>query len=119
MSIDVQCRCGKTLKVPDAMAGKRGRCKACGATLIVPDAMIDDDAAAFEAFVAVLGIVIAVTMAGEHETSSAGAVGASFVAYAAVGAFAGCLGSITLAALIYMLVDIGRSLRGINQRGGG
>lgn len=38
MPISVQCdQCGKTLKVPDTAAGKRGKCP-CGAVLVIPAA---------------------------------------------------------------------------------
>jgi hypothetical protein len=70
-------------------------------------------AAALQAFAAVLAIVIAV-MVAQDSTTTADA-GATVSATTAGIAFAGCLGSLTLAALIRMLVDIGRSLRGINQ----
>jgi len=39
MPISVQCtQCGKTLKVPDTMAGKRGKCPGCGAVIAIPGA---------------------------------------------------------------------------------
>jgi RsiW-degrading membrane proteinase PrsW (M82 family) len=37
MAILVTCACGKTLRVPDALAGKRGRCPACKTLLTIPD----------------------------------------------------------------------------------
>jgi RsiW-degrading membrane proteinase PrsW (M82 family) len=36
MSIEVTCNCGKSLKAPDAAAGKKGRCPGCGAVLAIP-----------------------------------------------------------------------------------
>jgi hypothetical protein len=38
MSIEVSCSCGKSLKAPDAAAGKKGRCPGCGAVLAIPPA---------------------------------------------------------------------------------
>ncbi|MBI4230942.1 MAG: hypothetical protein HY608_08925 [Planctomycetes bacterium] len=35
MPIAVACACGKRLQVPDAMAGKRGKCPACGGVIEV------------------------------------------------------------------------------------
>lgn len=34
--INVPCRCGRVLMLPDDYAGKTGRCKACGERLLVP-----------------------------------------------------------------------------------
>ncbi len=73
-------------------------------------------AAGLQALAAIFAIIVAVMFAGETtDTATTGSFGAAYVAGIA---FAGCLGSITLAALIKMLVDIGRSLRGIYQRDG-
>jgi protease PrsW len=36
MSIEVVCPCGKSLKAPDAAAGKQGRCPGCGSVLKIP-----------------------------------------------------------------------------------
>ncbi len=37
MPIDVQCqKCGKSYRVQDSMAGKKGKCKECGGVLEVP-----------------------------------------------------------------------------------
>lgn len=36
MSIDLTCGCGKRLKVPDKLAGKRGKCPACGGVIEIP-----------------------------------------------------------------------------------
>ncbi len=36
MPIRVKCRCGKTLKTPNGLAGKRVNCPACGASVDVP-----------------------------------------------------------------------------------
>jgi len=38
MPIRVTCQCGASLSVPDAMAGKSGKCPKCGAALKVPQA---------------------------------------------------------------------------------
>jgi hypothetical protein len=38
MSIVVSCSCGKRFKVPDELAGKRGKCQACGQVVAVPKA---------------------------------------------------------------------------------
>ncbi len=41
MPQDVTCPgCGKKLKVPDSLAGKKGRCPACGAVLDIPGAAV-------------------------------------------------------------------------------
>lgn len=45
MAITFPCGCGKTLRVADALAGRRVRCPACKAELAVPAI---DDAAGFE-----------------------------------------------------------------------
>lgn len=37
MSIPVTCRCGKSFRVKDEHAGKKGKCPACGDLLLVPD----------------------------------------------------------------------------------
>lgn len=37
MSIPVTCRCGKSFRVKNEYAGKKGKCPACGVTLVVPD----------------------------------------------------------------------------------
>lgn len=37
MSIQVHCRCGKKITVPDRLAGRSGTCKSCGAKLLVPE----------------------------------------------------------------------------------
>lgn len=37
MSIDVTCACGKTTRVQDSDAGRKGKCRACGASVQVPD----------------------------------------------------------------------------------
>ncbi len=40
MTISVDCPdCGKNFKVPDSLAGKKGRCKACGGAFTVPSTM--------------------------------------------------------------------------------
>lgn len=39
MTIAVDCDCGKSLKVSDALAGKKVKCSACGTTLTVPAAL--------------------------------------------------------------------------------
>ncbi len=36
MPIHVECDCGKSLNVPDKLAGKKGKCPACGAVLNIP-----------------------------------------------------------------------------------
>jgi hypothetical protein len=36
MPITLNCPCGKTLRVPDASAGKRARCPACQAVIDIP-----------------------------------------------------------------------------------
>ncbi len=36
MPIRVECDCGKSLNVPDKLAGKKGKCPACGAVLNIP-----------------------------------------------------------------------------------
>lgn len=36
MSIPITCGCGRSYKVADAMAGRRGRCPYCKATIVVP-----------------------------------------------------------------------------------
>ncbi len=42
MSISVKCSdCGKALKAPDALAGKKAKCPDCGATVPIPKAVID------------------------------------------------------------------------------
>lgn len=38
MPITLNCPCGKTLRVPDASAGKRARCPACQAVVTIPTA---------------------------------------------------------------------------------
>lgn len=38
MPIRVQCRCGQTLSVPDAMAGKSGKCPKCAEIIRIPAA---------------------------------------------------------------------------------
>ncbi len=54
MPISVKCTdCGKALKAPDALAGKKAKCPDCGATVPIPKATIDaeeihDDAASFD-----------------------------------------------------------------------
>src|SRR5687767_3644677 len=35
MPLSVRCSCGKSLNVPDHLAGKRGKCPACGAAVEV------------------------------------------------------------------------------------
>lgn len=37
MAISFHCKCGRRLKVADAMAGRAGRCPSCGVGLTVPD----------------------------------------------------------------------------------
>ena len=37
MPITFNCACGKTLRVPDASAGKRAKCPACAAVIPVPE----------------------------------------------------------------------------------
>ena len=37
MPITFACACGKTLRVPDASAGKRAKCPACAAVMPVPE----------------------------------------------------------------------------------
>lgn len=51
--IEVTCRCGRVLKVPDSAIGKQGRCKGCGQTIDIiaiptdgPDAMTGDQLSA-------------------------------------------------------------------------
>ena len=40
MTIAVGCPdCGKMFKVPDSLAGKKGRCKSCGGSFQVPATM--------------------------------------------------------------------------------
>ncbi len=42
MSISVKCTdCGKSLKAPDALAGKKAKCPDCGATVPIPKAMVE------------------------------------------------------------------------------
>lgn len=36
MPITVACQCGKSIEVPDAFAGRTGKCKACGSRLDIP-----------------------------------------------------------------------------------
>lgn len=36
MPISFNCACGKTLRVPDASAGRRAKCPSCGAVVEVP-----------------------------------------------------------------------------------
>ena len=36
MAISVSCRCGKSYRVADHLAGKKAKCKACGQLMIVP-----------------------------------------------------------------------------------
>ena len=36
MPITFTCTCGKTLRVPDANAGRRAKCPACGAVVAIP-----------------------------------------------------------------------------------
>lgn len=36
MPIEVSCSCGRTLKVPDQFAGKKGKCPGCGTMLRIP-----------------------------------------------------------------------------------
>jgi len=36
MAITLSCTCGKTLRVPENLAGKKGKCPACGAVLEIP-----------------------------------------------------------------------------------
>ena len=36
MPITFNCACGKTLRVPDASAGRRAKCPSCGAVVSVP-----------------------------------------------------------------------------------
>ena len=36
MPITFNCGCGKTLRVPDANAGRRAKCPACGAVVNIP-----------------------------------------------------------------------------------
>jgi hypothetical protein len=51
MAIEVECRCGTRISVPDHFAGKVGKCKACGERLVIPepglaglvDVISDDD----------------------------------------------------------------------------
>ncbi|MBI1336337.1 MAG: hypothetical protein GC164_05180 [Phycisphaera sp.] len=43
MSIPVTCTCGKTLRAPDTLAGKRARCPKCGRALDVPPLDTADD----------------------------------------------------------------------------
>lgn len=38
MPIKVTCDCGKSLNVPDKLAGKKGKCPTCGAVLNIPAA---------------------------------------------------------------------------------
>ncbi len=45
--INMKCfQCGKSLKVPDAGAGKRGKCPGCGTVFVVPDPEDNQDPAA-------------------------------------------------------------------------
>lgn len=37
MPIAFNCACGRTLRVPDASAGKRARCPVCSAVVTVPE----------------------------------------------------------------------------------
>ena len=37
MSIQITCECGKTLKVSDEHAGKRGKCPSCGNIILIPE----------------------------------------------------------------------------------
>jgi hypothetical protein len=43
MPIHVECDCGKSLNVPDKLAGKKGKCPACGAVLNIPAGDTDDE----------------------------------------------------------------------------
>lgn len=38
MTIAFSCGCGTTIRVPDDMKGKKGKCPKCGTSLMVPDA---------------------------------------------------------------------------------
>lgn len=42
MPITFSCTCGKTLRVPDASAGKRAKCPACAAVVSIPAAPASD-----------------------------------------------------------------------------
>ena len=40
MPIEVKCaKCGKSLKAPDTMAGKKAKCPGCGSIVVVPEPM--------------------------------------------------------------------------------
>ncbi len=42
MSISVKCQeCGKALKAPDALAGKKAKCPQCGTAVPIPQAVVD------------------------------------------------------------------------------
>ena len=42
MSISVTCQeCGKALKAPDALAGKKAKCPQCGTAVPIPQAVVD------------------------------------------------------------------------------
>jgi hypothetical protein len=34
--LELQCKCGKKLKVPEEMAGKKGKCPACSTVFVIP-----------------------------------------------------------------------------------
>ena len=36
MPIPVKCECGRSMKVKDELAGKRGKCPSCGTMLLIP-----------------------------------------------------------------------------------
>jgi hypothetical protein len=38
MPIEVTCGCGRVISVPDAHAGKRGKCPSCGSVVFIPTA---------------------------------------------------------------------------------
>ncbi len=47
MPISVKCTdCGKSLKAPDALAGKKAKCPDCGAVVAIPAAIVDAEAMA-------------------------------------------------------------------------
>lgn len=50
MPIDVECGCGKTFRVKDEHAGKRGKCPACGEMLTIPAPAAKPPTAEDEAF---------------------------------------------------------------------
>ncbi len=43
MAIEVQCQCGRMLRVPEEHAGKQGKCPSCGSSVQIPTSLENDD----------------------------------------------------------------------------